>query len=338
MPATVTGESREATQSGPLYNQAALNWQKAGSPVKSGQGTSITVEETITVNAFGPIPPGQDILVALYPQMPGEAPPTYTLLAPGVAQVQTSEGTDYVFLGREPVQFTQGQMSLRGRAGAVRAYPQEVHLVISEGPGEITYQGVTLRSPVPAARVIPVRDLQRKQVIEVPAPRSSVQFALDAGQGAIVPIEAGVRKQVLPEGFAYAFDSPTPLQFDRESVTFTGRRGGIVVNQKTGTVRLTMLEGERIGYQDLRAWDCAGPYEVTFESDRITGRTSGLGRFLYVSRPAGLDRLPMLVLDGQTYAPGTSGDTLILPVMPGEHEFEVRALPQPPIFRTWQEW
>ena len=338
MPATVTGENRDATQGGPLYNQAALNWQKAGSPVKSGQGTNISVEETITVNAFGPIAPGQDILVALYPQMPQEAPPTYRLLAPGVAEVRTSEATDFVFLGREPVHFTQGQMSFRGRAGAVRVYRQEVHLVISEGPGEITYQGVTLRSPIPAARIIPARDLQRKQVIEIPAPRSSIQFSLDAAKGAILPVEAGVRKQVLAEGFAYAFDSPTPLQFEREGVVFRGRRGEIEVNEKTGTVRVVMLDGERVGYRSLQAWDCAGPYEVTFERDRILGRTSGLGRILYVSRPAGLDRLPMLVLDKQTFAPGTSGDTLILPVMPGEHEFEVRALPQPPIYRTWQEW
>ena len=68
------------------------------------------------------------------------------------------------------------------------------------------------------------------------------------------------------------------------------------------------------------------------------GRTAGLGRFLYLSMPEGLDRLPMLVLDGQTYAPGTRGNTLIVPVMPGEHSFEIRALEQPPVFRNWQEW
>jgi hypothetical protein len=46
----------------------------------------------------------------------------------------------------------------------------------------------------------------------------------------------------------------------------------------------------------------------------------------------------MLVIDGQTYAPGTSGDTLIIPLLPGEHTFEVRAIEQPLVFRNWQAW
>jgi hypothetical protein len=35
---------------------------------------------------------------------------------------------------------------------------------------------------------------------------------------------------------------------------------------------------------------------------------------------------------------GNGGDTLIIPVLPGEHTFEVRALEQPPVFRNWQAW
>jgi hypothetical protein len=30
------------------------------------------------------------------------------------------------------------------------------------------------------------------------------------------------------------------------------------------------------------------------------------------------------------------GDTLIIPLLPGEHTFEIRALEQPPVFRNWQ--
>ncbi|HOS44546.1 MAG TPA: hypothetical protein PK794_12700, partial [Armatimonadota bacterium] len=90
--------------------------------------------------------------------------------------------------------------------------------------------------------------------------------------------------------------------------------------------------------QRLRAWGCDGPYEVTFHPDRVTGRYAGLGRFLNLTQPPGLDRLPMYVLDGQTYAPGTAGRTAILPLMPGEHRFELTALPQPPVWRNWQAW
>jgi hypothetical protein len=46
----------------------------------------------------------------------------------------------------------------------------------------------------------------------------------------------------------------------------------------------------------------------------------------------------MLVIDGRPFAPGTSGNTLIIPLLPGRHDFEVRALEQPPIFRNWQMW
>ena len=81
-----------------------------------------------------------------------------------------------------------------------------------------------------------------------------------------------------------------------------------------------------------------GPWDITFHEDSITGRCEGPGRFLYVKRSAGLNRLPFYVLDGQTFAPGTSGDTLIVPLMPGEHSFEIRALEQPPIWRNWQAW
>jgi hypothetical protein len=54
--------------------------------------------------------------------------------------------------------------------------------------------------------------------------------------------------------------------------------------------------------------------------------------------PPEMKVLPTLVIDGQTYAPGTHGGTLIIPLMPGEHSFEVRALEQPPVFRNWQAW
>jgi hypothetical protein len=51
-----------------------------------------------------------------------------------------------------------------------------------------------------------------------------------------------------------------------------------------------------------------------------------------------LDRLPALVLDGQSYAPGTHDETLSAPVLPGDQRWELRALPQPPIFCSWQQW
>ena len=78
--------------------------------------------------------------------------------------------------------------------------------------------------------------------------------------------------------------------------------------------------------------------EVKFEDDRLMGRSEGSGGHLYARRPPGLKVLRMLVIDGQTYAPGASGDTLIIPLPPREHTFEIRALEQPAIFRNRQVW
>jgi hypothetical protein len=78
--------------------------------------------------------------------------------------------------------------------------------------------------------------------------------------------------------------------------------------------------------------------DATFHADRIVGRSSGQGRLVQLSRRSRLDRLPVLSLHGQDYAPGTNDNTLIVPMLPGEHDWEVRPLPQPAIFRSWQPW
>ena len=179
--------------------------------------------------------------------------------------------------------------------------------------------------------------LSEPTVIEIPQPQETIKFSLDR-QVEFKAVSPWAKRADFPGGFAYTFASAKPLRFEAEGIIFAGSRGGIVVDEEEGTVRFVMSSGERIGYQGLQAWNCEGPYEVTFHHDHITGRTNGLGRYLYLSTPEGLDRLPMLVLDGQTYAPGTSGSTLIVPVLPGEHQFELRALEQPPIWRNWQAW
>jgi len=147
-----------------------------------------------------------------------------------------------------------------------------------------------------------------------------------------------VKRYDFDGGFAFAFDAAKSLTFEVDGVRFVGRTGGVLVDRKAGTTRVVVDDGAEASVGKLKATGCVGPYDVTFGRDRITGRHTGLGRFLYLTQPPGLDRLPMLVIDGQTHAPGTSGRTLIVPLMPGEHSFEIRPLPQPPIFRNWQAW
>jgi len=335
-PATVQAETRDATQRGPMYNRAAINWQKARSPVVQGSSTSIRVEETISVTAVGPIAAGQDVLVVLYPLAPDEKPPGCERLADGVVKISTSESTDYVFVHREFRTSKQDDVTFAGVAGAVRVYPKELHLVTAGGPGKATCKGVGLRSGTPSCWTGSITAADSGRVIKPPSPKHRIRFAVSRPVRKTQNVQAGVLREELDDGFAYTFESREPLDFRKDGITFAGYRGGIVVDTEKKTVRLVLVEGERIGCGRLMAWGCDGPFEVTFHRDRITGRTDGLGRFLYLSMPEGLDRLPMLVLDGQTYAPGTSGRTLIVPVMPGEHRFTIRALEQPPICRNWQ--
>ena len=95
---------------------------------------------------------------------------------------------------------------------------------------------------------------------------------------------------------------------------------------------------------------------MTFHADRIVGRHDGLGRVLNLTQPAGLDRMATVLVDGRAYLPGSSSTTdpaiagrrgtadstrqttLVIPLLEGEHTFEVRNLRQPPVFRNWQAW
>lgn len=269
-PEKLAAESHQASRDEQLYFSNARNWLKAGSPVvKKEHDDLVTITDTLTVTTFGPVPAGKDIVALLYPRDKDEAAPKVETPAAGVMKVTTAKSTDYVFLGPSVVSFKEGDVSFEGQAGVVRVSPDEVHLIVSEGPATVTYKGITLRSPVPAAKVIPIAQLGKPQTIEVPQ---------------LAPTLAEME---LPEG--------------------------------------CRIEGH-------------ATCQLTVEKDRLTGKSDGLGGFLYAPMPAGLKVLPMLVIDGQNFAPGTSGNTLIIPLLPGKHDFEVRALDQPPVFRNWQAW
>jgi hypothetical protein len=93
-------------------------------------------------------------------------------------------------------------VSFDGVAGAVRVHADEVHLVIAEGPGEVRYRGVTLKSPVPCTKVIPLAETAMRRTIEIPDEKPVITFALDPKDGPIAEAAPGVRKQTLAEGVA----------------------------------------------------------------------------------------------------------------------------------------
>jgi hypothetical protein len=334
-PAAVQVASREASSTGPVYATLAKTWAQVHG---LRDPNSVNVKDTMTVNAFGPIPAGQDVLVMLYPQGKDEAGPQIQSLGDGAAKITTSEGTDYVFASRAGMTYAQGDIAFDGIAGAVRVYPTEVHLVVMEGAGTVRYKGYTLTAGQPATKIIPMAEINKGGAVTVPAPKTTITFALDEKAGAITPVAPGVRKQTLATGVAYAFNAEKPLTFTQDGVTFTGTRGGIITDTKAGTTRLVLLDGETIGINGLKAEIGSGPYDLTFSNDTVTGIAEGPGRILYMSMPEGIVQLPSLTISGITYAAGTYGRTAFVPVFDGRTEFTLGNLAQPPVFRSAELW
>ncbi|MHB9130994.1 MAG: hypothetical protein ACYDBB_07880 [Armatimonadota bacterium] len=340
-PATVALESRTAQATGPVGGGGL------GVPTKNPYDGGL---EKMTVTAVGPISAGQDILVAIYPQGKDEAAPQYQALADGAAKITTVESTDYLFLRPTGMTFAQGDVAFQGIAGAARIYPDAVHLIVSEGAGTVTYKGYTLKAGKPVTKVVPLAEIAKGGTVEVKADPVSITFALDPQAGPITEVQPGVKKQVLATGAAYLFDSAVPLHFAQDSVVFDGTRGGIRIDHKAGTTQLVMLAGTKIGAGSALAEVADGPYQLTFFNDRVVGIAEGPARFLHVSKPAGLNTMPGVTIDGISYAPGgyTGSDaplcthinpySAIIALKDGQTTFTLGNLPQPPVFRSWELW
>jgi hypothetical protein len=275
------------------------------------------------------------VLVLLQPRAEAEPALKSELLAEGVVRVTTAGGEDYVFADRRPVAFEQGDVAFRGMAGAVRLSRDEVKLVISEGPGRVRYKRLTLSADGPAVRAFPQAEAGRERVVAVARTQSDITFGLPTYDWETV--EAGVRRRRLPDYVCYEFNSDETIRFQQGSIGFVGRKG-LIEQAIPLPTRIVMIDGESASAGGVRCWGCNGPYDVTFTPDGVAGRSAGRGRFLSLTKPPGVDRVTSLVIDGTPYMPGTRGDTLVVPLMPGEHDFEIRNLKQPPVFRNWQAW
>ncbi len=322
---------------------------------REGNSGGKKTSETLSVSAIGPIDAGQDTVAVLYPASGDEKSPAITAIEDGVLQIKTSEGTDWVFIGNRDIKFENKEVAFRGRAGAVRTQSGKVRLVISEAPGEIRYQKFTLKSAVPASREISLAETKAGGEVVIPFPVHDIAFKPPVGDSS--EVQPGVRRIEFEGGFALVFDSDEPLNFSEKGAWFRGRRGGIVVNTVENTVRLAVIEGEGAGAGPAAVWNGIGPYDLTFRIDSVMGRHAGGGRSVNITLPEGVDRYATLVVDGIPTLPGSSRTTdpaiagrggydpnypevsvLVIPLLDGEHGFEVRNLEQPPIFRNWQAW
>jgi len=54
-----------------------------------------------------------------------------------------------------------------------------------------------------------------------------------------------------------------------------GRRGGIRIDAAQKTVRLVLLDGQKIGCGQLQADVGTGPYDLKFHHDKVVGVSEG---------------------------------------------------------------
>jgi hypothetical protein len=79
-------------------------------------------------------------MAVLYPVTRTQTTPKFTKLANGRAvKIESSYGTDYAFLGLEPFDFSQGDLSFRGQAGAVQLRPDGPHPSLA-GKGRVGFK------------------------------------------------------------------------------------------------------------------------------------------------------------------------------------------------------
>ncbi len=125
-----------------------------------------------------------------------------------------------------------------------------------------------MRGEAPGAYTLPLSRIAPGQAAIIPPPRHDL--GLDVPRlTRIVRWQPGVTRGDLPNGFAVVVDRPTPVQIEREGVSFSGRKGAVIVDRKAATVRIIMLEGDRAGYRQTQAWAYAQSGLMTSPCTRI---------------------------------------------------------------------
>jgi hypothetical protein len=102
----------------------------------SGFKTPTTTQHSLHLR----LPPNATVTAVIYPVTHTQSTPTFTRLDHDRAlKIDSSFGTDYVFLGFTPFDFSQGNIVFRGQAGAVQLRAGEAQLSLS-GKGRLRYK------------------------------------------------------------------------------------------------------------------------------------------------------------------------------------------------------
>ncbi len=96
---------------------------------------------------------GERFLVTIFPRAKGDPAPAIDAIADGQGvRVETADGTDYVFLARQPIDVTEDDVSFRGTVGLVQRRAGGRLSITLGAPGAIRVGAHTLESDRPASR------------------------------------------------------------------------------------------------------------------------------------------------------------------------------------------
>jgi hypothetical protein len=88
---------------------------------------------------------GQTVATVIYPRLRKEKPPVITAIADGAGvKVESAEGTDYVFLSRESMEFAADGIAFHGTAGAIQIRGDQPPKLALGAPGKLTFKEQTL--------------------------------------------------------------------------------------------------------------------------------------------------------------------------------------------------
>jgi hypothetical protein len=114
----------------------------AGRPDRSFDGGNVVAQTGVIAE----LPAGNQIIAVLFSRLKDEPTPDVSLLAEGkVIRVHDPDGTDFIFLGPEPFEFQQNDVSFAGTAGVIQLRKNSVVLALGAS-GRIAARQQELRA------------------------------------------------------------------------------------------------------------------------------------------------------------------------------------------------
>ncbi|MCX7935196.1 MAG: hypothetical protein N3A66_08070, partial [Planctomycetota bacterium] len=232
-------------------------------------------------------PAGEEYHWVLFPRAKDEAPAVVERLAPGVVKVAHREGTDWVFIAPDRIEFERDGIAFKGTAGAVRHFSDGTVMVhLLAGAGEVAFNGCGVRGIAPMERSFSAKD-SKAGFEEKRLPESDL---LKSGQGGKEHIAGEIYNRYV-----------------KDSVKITGGRGAVRILDG-GKIRFSAPDAAFVemscGKVGIRGM---GPFDLTASEDGWTGTVEGVRRTLVMSTPEKLIR-PMLLLNGKVWASGIADE------------------------------